>query len=181
MSFDKLWPICFLLFIPVIILIYMLKQKAKKVEISSNMLWKEVYKNLEATTPWEKLKFQWLMVLQILLIILFVLSLMSPFILSGSKKSSSLIMVIDSSASMNALYDEDTRLEQAKKDALEYLDTIPDNTKITLIECNNQAIVLATNEENIMTVKSKIKQIEPTYASGDLSLSANLVNSIMAQ
>ena len=181
MSFDKLWPICFLLIIPVIILIYMLKQKAKKVEISSNMLWKEVYKNLEATTPWEKLKFQWLMVLQILLIILFVLSLMSPFILSGSKKSSSLIMVIDSSASMNALYDEDTRLEQAKKDALEYLDTIPDNTKITLIECNNQAIVLATNEENIMTVKSKIKQIEPTYASGDLSLSANLVNSIMAQ
>ena len=181
MSFDKLWPICFLLFIPVIILIYMLKQKAKKVEISSNMLWKEVYKNLEATTPWEKLKFQWLMVLQILLIILFVLSLMSPFILSGSKKSSSLIMVIDSSASMNALYDEDTRLEQAKKDALEYLDTIPDNTKITLIECNNQAIVLATNEENIMTVKSKIKQIEPTYASGDLSLSANLVNSIMVQ
>ena len=145
------------------------------------MLWKEVYKTLEATTPWEKLKFQWLMVLQILLIILFVLSLMSPFILSGSKKSSSLIMVIDSSASMNALYDEDTRLEQAKKDALEYLDTIPDNTKITLIECNNQAIVLATNEENIMTVKSKIKQIEPTYASGDLSLSANLVNSIMAQ
>lgn len=181
MSFDKLWPICFLLFIPVIILIYMLKQKAKKVEISSNMLWKEVYKNLEATTPWEKLKFQWLMVLQIILIILFVLSLMSPFILSGSKKTSSLIIVIDNSASMNALYDEDTRLEQAKKNALEYLDTIPENTKVTLIECNNQATVLATNEDNIMTLKSKIKQIESTYATGDLSLSANLVNSIMAQ
>lgn len=181
MSFDKLWPVCFLLFIPIIILIYMLKQKAKKVEISSNMLWKEVYKNLEATTPWEKLKFQWLMVLQILLIILFVLSLMSPFILSGSKKTSSLVLVIDNSASMNALYGENTRLDQAKKKALEYLDTLPDNTKVTLIECNNQATVLATNEENIMTLKGKIKGIEPTYATGDLSLSANLVNSIMAQ
>lgn len=181
MAFDKLWPICFLLFIPVIILIYMLKQKAKKVEISSNMLWKEVYKNLEATTPWEKLKFQWLMVLQILLIILFVLSLMSPFILSGSKKTPSVIIVIDNSASMNSRYDEDTRLEQAKKNALEYLNTVPDNTKVTLIECNQQATVLATNEENIITIKSKIKLIEPTYATGDLSLSANLVNSIVAQ
>ena len=181
MAFDKLWPICFLLFIPVIILIYMLKQKAKKVEISSNMLWKEVYKNLEATTPWEKLKFQWLMVLQIILIILFVLSLMSPFILSENKKTSSLILVIDNSASMNAIYDEETRLEQAKEDAIEYLDTVPENTKVTLIECNNQATVLATNEDNIMTLKSKIKKIESTYATGDLSLCANLVNSIMDQ
>ena len=56
MEITNWWPLAFLLLIPVIILLYMLKQKAKEYPFSSSILWKEIYHSVEATKPWEKLK-----------------------------------------------------------------------------------------------------------------------------
>ena len=51
MKFLYLWPFFLLLLIPVIIIMYLLKQKAVDMPIASLFLWKEMYRNVEANTP----------------------------------------------------------------------------------------------------------------------------------
>ena len=44
MTVQNLWPLAFLVLVPVIILLYLLKQKVKDEPFSSTMLWHEIYK-----------------------------------------------------------------------------------------------------------------------------------------
>ena len=114
MTVQNMWPLAFLALIPVIILLYLLKQKAKDEPFSSTMLWQEIYKNLEAKTPFEKLKQNILMYLQLLLMLLLILALMAPIWKKGGAAQENVVLVMDNSASMQYLYDSsDTRLEHS--------------------------------------------------------------------
>ena len=73
------WPLAFLALVPIIILLYFLKQNVKKKDFSAIMLWKEVYHTTEAAKPWEKLRKNLLMILQIITVLLFILALMGPW------------------------------------------------------------------------------------------------------
>ena len=75
MKITYFWPIALVLLVPVIIIMYLLKQKAKEHAVSSLYLWHEMYKNVEANTPWEKLKKNWLMILQIIVLLVLILHL----------------------------------------------------------------------------------------------------------
>ena len=79
MGIGSLWPLTLLITIPLVILLYILKRKYREVQVSSSLLWKEAYKNTQANTPWEKLKVNIMMILQILVILLLIFALMSPF------------------------------------------------------------------------------------------------------
>ena len=137
MKFLYLWPLFLLLLIPIIIVMYLLKQKAVDTPFSSLFLWKEMYRNVEANTPWEKLKKNWLLILQILTLIVLILALTSPYIMSGSVGADHAVIVIDNSASMNALYDEDqTRLERAVEEAQDYVRSLKTGTGISIITSN---------------------------------------------
>ena len=83
MTVQNMWPLAFLILIPVIILLYLLKQKVQDEPFSSTLLWQEIYKNLEAKTPFEKLKQNILMYLQILLMLLLMFALMAPVLNKG--------------------------------------------------------------------------------------------------
>ena len=64
MGFLSFWPLALLVLVPIIILLYILRQETKTKEFSSSMLWQEVVRNMEATKPWEKLKRNILLFLQ---------------------------------------------------------------------------------------------------------------------
>lgn len=122
MGIVNLWPLFFSITIPMVVLLYILKRKYKEKEISSSLLWMEAYKNTSANTPWEKLKINIMMFLQILILALIILALMSPYLKFGQKTYKNIIVVIDNTASMSALYDgEKTRLEEGKNLAEEYI------------------------------------------------------------
>ena len=50
------WALWFMGSIPIIIMMYILKQKFEEREISSVYLWQQVLKDIEVNTPWQKLK-----------------------------------------------------------------------------------------------------------------------------
>ena len=60
MSFASLWPLAFVLAIPVIIMcyffLYLLKPRGTDLEISSNLLWKHIFKNVQSKTFFEKFR-----------------------------------------------------------------------------------------------------------------------------
>ena len=114
MIFESLWPLAFVLAVPIIIVLYLLVPKGKEYKISSNLLWKKLYQNQQSKTFLEKFIHNLLMYLQIVIILLLVLALMSPYIRKGGTGSGNVVYVLDTSGSMqheNA--DGETRLAQA--------------------------------------------------------------------
>ena len=182
MGFGSLWPLALLVLVPIIILLYILKQEAKQQSFSSTMLWQEVYRNIEATKPWEKLKKNLLMILQILTVLLFILALMGPWLKALGSQASQVVLVLDTSASMDTLYEKgQTRLDAAKEAACSYVDDLPGGAVIHVISSNQQAVLVLSNSKDKTEAKNRIRGLEQTSLSGDLSGSLGLVQSCASQ
>lgn len=170
MKFMHLWPLALLILIPVVIVMYLLKQKAVDMPVPSLFLWKEMYKNQHSDTPWEKLKKNILLIMQIITIIVVVFALMGPYLRKEIDVSESVAILIDNSGSMSAKLSEyDTRLERAKASAVNFVDTLPAGTKITLIECNRETSTLISNSLDKNAVTSLIRGIKQTTYAGNVS------------
>lgn len=180
MTVQNLWPLIFLIMIPVIIVLYLLKQKVKDEPFSSTLLWQEIYKNLEARTPFEKLKQNILMYLQILLMLLLIFALMAPALKKGGKAQENVVLVLDTSASMEYQYDnQDTRLEYSIKEAKKEIDALSEDTVVTLISCDSEAAVIYQGSDKT-TLKARLSGLETGLEAGNLNQAANIVNSIIA-
>ncbi len=114
MIFESLWPLALLLAVPVVIIFYLLKPRGKDHRISSILLWEKMFKNQQAKTFLEKFIHNILMYLQILMILFLVLALMSPYIHRPGTGRGNMILVLDTSGSMQHDTGEGrTRLEEA--------------------------------------------------------------------
>ena len=179
MGFTNLWPLFLLLTIPPVIMLYILKRKYKEEVISSSLLWKEVYKNTRANTPWEKFKKNILLLLQIIIILSVILALMSPFISIGGRSYKNVIIVIDNTASMNTIYnDSNSRLEQGKTLAKEYLNSTKEGTNTYIISYDGTSNLLLNGDFNKSNAASIIDKISTSYGSGDISDVVSFVKAI---
>ena len=168
MKITHWWPLAFVLLIPVIIIMYMLKQKAKQEKVPSLFLWQEMIRNDRANTPWEKLKKNWLMILQIITLIVLIIALMSPYFLSAMVGSGKACVVIDTSASMNFMYDDNqTRIDKAKEEAVSFVRKLRSGTEISLITSDRNAMLLASKSQSKSEVIEMINNITASNYSGD--------------
>lgn len=182
MGVLSFWPLALLVLVPVIIILYILRQEAKQQKFSSTMLWKEAFRNIQATKPWEKLKKNILLFLQILTVLLFILALMGPWLKSRNGGRRQVILVLDNSASMSSIYEgKQTRLEAAKAAACDYVDGLAAGTVINVISGGKDAVLVLSNSSDKLEVKRRIKEIGQTGFAGDLSVSLGLVESCANQ
>ena len=180
MTFLNMWPLAFLILIPVIIILYLLKQRVKDQPFSSTLLWREIYKNLEAKTPFEKLKNNILMYLQILAMLILILALMAPIIRNGGLLKRNTVIVIDTSASMETLYNGDrTRLDEAISKAKSYIDGVNDSGMITIVTCDDEAEILYQGQDKY-TAKRRLGTLKTEEVSGNLDLATGIVGSLIS-
>src|SRR5215475_10064758 len=135
MSF--LAPIAFagaLLAIP-IILLYMLRLRRREVLVSSTFLWQQVLRDSEANTPWQRLRRNLLLLLQLIILALIVFALARPFIVVPAVTTGQIELLLDASASMNAtdIQGGGSRFEEAKRQALGIVDTMGVTDTMTII------------------------------------------------
>jgi hypothetical protein len=160
---------------------YILKQKHAEKEISSLYLWQQVLMEAEASTPFQRLKSNLLFFLQLLILLIGIFALTSPFVKWGNKNFQNIIMVIDTSGSMSALGEKETRLEEAKKKGEEIINSTPSGSKITLISSGiNNKIELSAVTDKKEAIK-KIKELNITNSSGDINDTYTLAKSISDQ
>ena len=103
MIFESLWPLAFLLAVPVVVILYLLVPKGTDTPVSSNLLWKKLFYNEQSKTFWEKFLHNLLMYLQIVILLLIILALMAPFVQRKGTGSTDVVYLIDTSGSMKHL------------------------------------------------------------------------------
>jgi Ca-activated chloride channel homolog len=156
-----------LLAIP-IILMYMLRLRRREVMISSTFLWQQLLKDNEANTPWQRLRRNLLLLLQLLILAALVLALARPFITVPAVGAGQIVLLLDASASMNATdVNGGSRFEEAKRQALDVVNTMSADDTMTVIRVTDvpEVIAPATSDHNALT--SVINDAQPSKARAD--------------
>lgn len=181
MSFATPYGFIGLLAVPLIILLYILKQKREKVTVSSLILWSKVISDMQASTPWQKLQKNLLLFLQIITAILIVLALAGFSLQLRSDAGRSVIVVIDHSLSMSSTDIKPSRLSAAKKDAVKFVDDLPTNSHVTLVSIGKEANVLIYSSTSKDEVKKSIESIQKSSGYVDVAKAEELVLSLKNQ
>jgi len=144
-----------LLAIP-IFLLYMLKLRRRDMVVSSTFLWAQILKDQHANAPWQRLKYQVLLLVQLLILAALVLTLARPAVPVQTLAAGPTIIILDGSASMNATDVEPSRFEVAKIAVHQVVDGLSANSPVTLILAGNQAQLLTSNETNRGTINQAV-------------------------
>lgn len=108
--------------IPVIVVFYLLKRRRVRLRVPSTVLWQRYLAETQASAPFQKLRKNWLLFLQILLLALAVLALMRPFFGGQLAPSRLRVLILDASASMQSTDVSPSRFDAAKAEARRWVD-----------------------------------------------------------
>ncbi|MEW6234145.1 MAG: BatA and WFA domain-containing protein [Candidatus Omnitrophota bacterium] len=164
MNFLAPLGLFFGLLIPAVILLYLLKLKRMDITISSTLLWRKTLEDLKANTPFQKLKRNLLLFIQLAIIALLTFAAARPVLELGGLHGQSFIVLIDNSASMSATDVEPNRLEAAKKKAIDLVNDMSRGDKMMVVSFANGAQVLSPFEQDKATLRSVIRAIPATDA-----------------
>ena len=138
--------------IPVVVLFYLLKRKRVVKLVSSTMLWQRFLSETQASAPFQKLRKNWLLILQIILLALAVLALSRPYFAAKAKPAELRVIILDASASMQATDESPSRFENARAEALKWVDSLAgsDQMLILLAGANAEVKQSATSEKVLL-------------------------------
>ncbi len=133
---NFLAPAAFLfgLTIPVVVVFYLLKRKRVVKLVSSTILWQRFLSETQASAPFQKLRRNWLLILQIIMLLLAVLALSRPYVATHAKSSQLRVLILDASASMQATDETPSRFEKARQEALAWVDGLRDEDKMVVLQ-----------------------------------------------
>ncbi len=163
---NPAWLLLSLLALP-ILLMYMLKLRRKEVEVSSTMLWQALLRDRQANTPWQRLKRNLLLLLQLLILAGLVFSLARPAINVPSLASGSVIVLLDASASMSATDVLPSRFEAARGKVRTLIQEMTGDAAMTLIQVGDQPVVLATQQRDQQTLLQALQAAQPSQGTAD--------------
>ena len=144
----------------------MLRLRRREVIVSSTLLWQKLLRDREANAPWQKLRRNLLLILQLLILAALVFALARPFLPSPSIISGSVVVLLDASASMQATDIEPTRFDAAKAEVAQLINDLSGSSQMTLIKVGQTPAVLAaaSNDRNQLQRALNDAQPEPATA-----------------
>ena len=159
--------------IPALVSLYFLKLKRKRMVIPSTLLWQRAVQDLQVNAPFQKIKNNLLLWVQLLLLLLLLFAMARPTQNALADPGRRVVIVIDHSASMNSTdVDGKSRLEAAKARALKVIDNLDAGEAegdagssgggAMVVSYAHRAIVMQDFTTDLARVRKAIRDIQPT-------------------
>jgi len=135
--------------LPVVVLFYLLKRKRVVKLVPSTLLWQKFLAETQASAPFQRLRKNWLLILQLILLTLVVLALARPYFATKLKPAQLRVVVLDASASMQATDESPSRFEKARAEALKWVDSLANGDRMVVLQAgaNTEVKQSATSEK----------------------------------
>jgi hypothetical protein len=162
-----------------IILFYILKIRLRRVPISTNIFWKQIFDERPPRSIWQYLRHLLSLLVQLALLGLLVLAAADPLLAWQTRQARRLVAVIDNSASMSAADVEPTRFAAAIESAASLAEGLRFGDEMAVVLAGPTPEVLLGMSDHVPTLKRTLRDIKtsdnPTELDGAIELGKQLV------
>ncbi|MGA1393569.1 MAG: BatA domain-containing protein, partial [Phycisphaerales bacterium] len=154
--------------VPPLVVLYFLRLRRKRREISSTLLWRRSVEDLEANAPWQRLRPNLLLLLQLLVLLALAAAVAQPLAQGGSRSGRTVMQAIDEAGGA-------TRLDRAKAAAVRRVEAVlgggwlgGGDGEVMVIAFDERAEVRSPFSANARQAIEAIRAIEPSDAGSEL-------------
>ena len=177
--FVNPWGLWFLLSVPVLVILYFLKLKRPQLTVSSTLLWQKVIEDMRVNSPFQRLRRSLLLLLQLLALLLLIAALARPLLNAIDRTDSSIIVLVDTSASMAAIEENGkSRLDEAVKQIEKQIDGLGKNNEMMIIGFDSKAKIVCRFTSNKRFLRDSLDKIEQSQRPTDLEPALVLTRSM---
>ncbi|MCC6286005.1 MAG: BatA domain-containing protein [Phycisphaerales bacterium] len=170
--------------IPSLVILYFLKLRRRELEISSTLLWRRAIQDLQANAPFQRLRRNILLLIQLLAILAALFALAQPERRVQADRGQRLVIAIDRSASMQTRDGAGrSRLDGARHQALELVEAMrapgvfsgapADEAMVVAFDVTGEVVQAFTSDKDAL--RRAIRAIEPTDGASRLVDAMRLV------
>lgn len=159
-----------------ILLLYMLRLRRRPVPVSSTLLWRKLVRDRQANAPWQRLRPNLLLLLQLAILAALVLALARPYLPVPAVVSGSVVVLLDGSASMQATDVEPDRFEVARERVAGWIDDLGGDDRMTLIQVGSTPTVLASASGDRRELRQALDEAQAEMAAADWAAALALAN-----
>ena len=124
--------------VPIVVL-YFLKLRRQPVAVGSTLLWEQALEDLRVNSPFQRIRNSLLMWLQLLALLLLVLALTRLFVEGQTLKGDRIIVLLDTSASMQTKEEGTDPLRAAKNTVRDLINAMAQGDQIELMTFDTRA------------------------------------------
>ena len=153
-----------------IVLLYVLKVRRRRVEVPFSLLWKRVLEENRPARLWDKLKWIVSLLIQLLVLLLLLLALGDPRTENALDEGRSVVLIVDTSASMTARDESGhrSRIERAQEEAQSVVDSLGPRDEVMLVRLDAQLEPVTPFLEDFGLVEEAITGLRPTATAADI-------------
>ncbi|MGI8874227.1 MAG: VWA domain-containing protein [Egibacteraceae bacterium] len=152
-----------------LVLWYVLRSRRPRVEVASTLLWDAVAPSVSAAVPWQRFRADRTFWLVLGALLVGALALARPAFVVAAELGDHTIIVVDTSASMQADEDGPTRLELARRAAADVVADLAQPRTASVIEAGATARVVGNQMGDAPAVERALAQVRPTQSVADLA------------
>ncbi|MGF1572396.1 MAG: VWA domain-containing protein [Sumerlaeia bacterium] len=164
--------------LPAIVVMYLLKLKRQKVLIPSTLLWRKAMQDMVANSPFQKLRNNLLMWLQLLFLLLLILAFMRPVAELPDSGSQTYIFLVDHSASMHVKEGSETRMNLAKNRVQELVDVMQPEDRAIILGFSDRTNIFQTLTNDKLALRNALRKLEPRDVPTSLSEAGLILQSL---
>ena len=167
-----------LIAIPIVIF-YILKVRLRRVPVSTNLFWNQIFEDKPPKSLWQNLRYWLSLLAQLLILALLVLAIADPILSWQTKGARRLVLVMDVSASMQAAEKATTRFDSAKQAAQRVLDGVREQDQVAILTAGTGPEVVLGMGNHVPSLRRAINDLLPVDTPANLGSAVELANQLL--
>lgn len=153
----------------IVVVFYILKLRRRPVAVPFSKIWERILRDKEATSLFSQLKRILSLLLQLALLALLLLALGDPRTAANLIEGRNIVILIDTSASMQATDIAPSRLESAKDRVKTIVRGLSGSDRVLIAQMDAAVTPLSTLTGEIPELEAAVSAVKPTDASADFA------------
>jgi Ca-activated chloride channel family protein len=165
--------------LPVIVALYFLRIRRPTRVVSALHLWPDEIRDRQANVPWQRLRFSWLLLLQLVAAAVLVAAALQPALSASASLARHSIVLLDTSASMQARDVQPSRLGDAKQQIASLIDQLGPQDRMTLVAVESTPRIVASVVGDHDALHRALDSVSATNGPADLSTALTLAGGLV--
>ena len=167
-----------LIAIPIVIF-YILKVRLRRVPVSTNLFWNQIFEEKPPKSLWQNLRYWLSLLAQLLILALLVLAIADPILYWQTKGARRVVLIMDVSASMQAFDKATTRFDSAKQAAQRVLDGVREQDQVAILTAGTQPEVVLGMGNHVPSLRRAINDLQPVDTPANLGSAVELADQLL--